>query len=137
MMMELNSSLSTTSRGQNYRKLPCDRKMVNIFEKLFVVQRCTTTFYQGRVLQTGRGQGLCSGCMTIQFAKVIARLFFAEVEKLCNILVRLQEQATESAPTGTSKWRGNITYLCVIMCLTDDHVKHLFLIERTQGLGRK
>ena len=52
---------------------------------------------------------------------------FAEVEKLRNILLRLQVQATESAPTGTSKWRGNVPYLRVIMCLTDDHVKHLFL----------
>lgn len=31
---------------------------------------------------------------------------FAEVEKLRNILLRLQVQATESAPTGTSKWRS-------------------------------
>jgi hypothetical protein len=51
---------------------------------------------------------------------------FAEVEKLRNILLRLQVQATESAPS-TSKWRGNVPYLRVIMCLTDDHVKHLFL----------
>jgi hypothetical protein len=50
----------------------------------------------------------------------------AEVEKLRNILHRLQEQAAESAPT-TSKWRGNVPYLRVIMCLTDDHVKHLFI----------
>ena len=50
----------------------------------------------------------------------------AEVEKLRNILHRLQEQAAESAPT-TSKWRGNVPYLRIIMCLTDDHVKHLFI----------
>ena len=52
---------------------------------------------------------------------------FAEVKKLRNILLRLQEQATESQATGTSKWRGTVPYLRVIMCLTDDHVKHLFL----------
>jgi hypothetical protein len=34
---------------------------------------------------------------------------FAEVKKLRDILLRLQEQATESAPTRTSKWRGTTT----------------------------
>ena len=52
---------------------------------------------------------------------------FAEIEKLRNILQRLQEQAVESAPTGSSKWRGSIPYLRIIMCLTDDQVKHLFI----------
>lgn len=52
---------------------------------------------------------------------------FAEVKKLRDILLRLQEQATESAPTRTSKWQGTVPYLRITTCLTKDHVKHLFL----------
>jgi hypothetical protein len=54
-------------------------------------------------------------------------LLFAKDKKLQNILLRLQEQATESAPIGASKWQCPILYLRVITCLTDDRVKHLFV----------
>jgi hypothetical protein len=54
------------------------------------------------------------------------KAFFSEIEKLRNILLQLQEQATELALAVTSKWQGTVPYLRVIMCLTDDHVKHLF-----------
>ncbi len=28
---------------------------------------------------------------------------------------------------GRTKWQGTVLYLCIIVCLTDDHVKHRFL----------
>lgn len=51
----------------------------------------------------------------------------AEVKKLRDVLNRMNEQALESMPTGMGKWRGSIPYLRVIMCLTDDNVKNLYL----------
>lgn len=54
----------------------------------------------------------------------------SEVAKLKDILVRIQQQQTDLSATtggGGAKWRGTVPYLRVIMCLTDDHVKRLFL----------
>ncbi|KAI2491806.1 hypothetical protein MHU86_22745 [Fragilaria crotonensis] len=52
----------------------------------------------------------------------------SEVAKLKDILVRIQQQQTDlSAGAGGAKWRGTVPYLRVIMCLTDDQVKRLFL----------
>jgi hypothetical protein len=53
----------------------------------------------------------------------------SEVAKLKDILVRLQQQETDLSTTGGggAKWRGTVPYLRVIMCLTDDQVKRLFL----------
>jgi hypothetical protein len=53
----------------------------------------------------------------------------SEVTKRCDILVRLHQQETDlsTGGGGGTKWRGTVPYLRVIMCLTDDNVKHLFL----------
>jgi hypothetical protein len=50
-----------------------------------------------------------------------------EVAKLRDILVRAQQQENELTSPGGRKWRGTVPFLRVIMCLTDDHVKYLFL----------
>ncbi len=61
-----------------------------------------------------------------------------EVARVCNVLVRAQQQqetsellvAITSIPPsniGGRSWRGNVPYLRVIMCLTQDRVKSLFL----------
>jgi hypothetical protein len=46
-----------------------------------------------------------------------------------DILVILQQQETDLSTAGVqgAKWQGTVPYLCVIMCLTDDQVKRLFL----------
>jgi hypothetical protein len=54
----------------------------------------------------------------------------SDVAKLKDILVRLRQQETDfsTAGGGGAKWQGAVPYLCVIiMCLTDDQVKRLFL----------
>lgn len=52
-----------------------------------------------------------------------------EVAKHKDILVRIQQQQTDlsTAGGGAAKWQSTVTYLCVIMCLTDDQVERLFL----------
>ena len=60
----------------------------------------------------------------------------AEVGRLRVTLERLQQQACESAPAGAGKWQGNVPYLRVILCLTDDDVKQLFL-RRADAMSRQ
>ena len=60
----------------------------------------------------------------------------AEVGRLRVTLEQLQQQACESAPAGGGKWRGNVPYLCVILCLTDDDVKQLYL-RRADAMTRQ
>jgi hypothetical protein len=52
-----------------------------------------------------------------------------EVAKLRDILARVQQQEADlsSASRVRTNWRGTVPYLCVILCLTDDNVKRLFL----------
>jgi hypothetical protein len=50
-----------------------------------------------------------------------------EIAKLCDILVRAQRQDNEFSTLGGRKWQGTVPFLCVFMCLTEDHVKFLFL----------
>jgi hypothetical protein len=50
-----------------------------------------------------------------------------EVAKLCDILARVQRQENEFSTPGGRKWQGTVPFLHVIMCLTEDHVKFLFL----------
>ena len=52
-----------------------------------------------------------------------------EVEKLRGILIRAQQQEADlsSASRVRTNWRGTVPYLRVILCLTDDNVKRLFL----------
>ncbi len=80
---------------------------------------CPSNWKRPRILKWLQDNPVCKGnCKAF---------LFAEVKKLQNILLRLQEQATELTPTGASKWQRTVPYLCVIMCLTDYHVKHLFV----------
>jgi hypothetical protein len=60
----------------------------------------------------------------------------AEVGRLRVTLERLQQQACESAPAGAGKWQGNVPYLRVILCPTDDDVKQLFL-RRADAMSRQ
>ena len=61
----------------------------------------------------------------------------AEVTKLRDTLDRMNKQAAESAELGTANWRGSIPYLRVIMSLTDDNVKRLYINRAMQRLDRK
>lgn len=53
-----------------------------------------------------------------------------EVMRLRELLIRAQRQQgidSGTAGQGGRNWRGIVPYLCVIMCLTQDNVKRLFL----------
>ena len=63
-----------------------------------------------------------------------------EVSRLCDVLERAQQHTVESsvsASSGGRNWRGMIPYLRIIMCLTQDSVKSLFLIRANARTRRE
>jgi hypothetical protein len=64
-----------------------------------------------------------------------------EVFRLRDLLIRAQQQQGVANSTtgsgGGGNWRGIIPYLCVIMCLTQDDVKSLFLARANTRLRQE
>jgi hypothetical protein len=53
-----------------------------------------------------------------------------EVQRYSEVLLEAEEQERQLAiasNVGGRQWRGNIPYIRLIMCLTDDNIKHLYL----------
>ena len=67
-----------------------------------------------------------------------------EVMRLCDVLKRVQlmqeangELSTPGGAGGGRNWQGAVSYLRVIMCLTQDHLKCLFLTEQMRICNKR
>jgi hypothetical protein len=76
--------------------------------------------------ETGTEFRQWSGFSKIPFAIM---LILNEVLRVEDVLIRKAREQQETSTGGRGHWRGSVPSLCLIMCLTQDNVKCLFLTQ--------